>query len=346
MSLGESTSFALTEEGQIFGCGSGLVDFTGQGKQSIKEPILLNIPGVKAVKEVSVGPKHAALVDTDGKVLVWGRNGSWLQGGGQLGLGHREAVTQPTLVKFLSEDLAAKVASVQCGDRHTLFLLEDGDLLASGVGEYGRLGTGDTTDSLLPTPVNLELLPEGDIVQGISAGLDHSLAVTQQGKVLSWGRNQSGQLGQADSYMDMYSMEDLPRPVEIPGLSKDDQVVSVVAGNARSVCLSRKGDVWIWGARLSHQPAKLDRDTFFQGQRVVKTVLGGDSSRSAIFFLLESGALFVQGDMSSDLLGRSDLGRMGKISIPEPIPAFKGMKVVDIFAGCGQHVFARVAIQS
>lgn len=343
VAIGDRSSMALTSDGQVFGCGTGLVDFAGEGKQSIKEPILLNFP--ERIVDVSIGQKHAAAIDSQGRVHVWGENGSWFGGGGQLGLGHRKTVASPTVVKFLSEDLAAKVKAVGCGHDHSLFLLDDGDLFAAGVGEYGRLGTGDTSDCLLPTPVNLDHLMKDDAVTAISAGHDHSLAVTAGGKVLSWGRNQSGQLGQGDSYMDMYSMEDLPRPVDVPDLPSGHKIVSICAGNSRSLCVSDHGDVWLWGARLSHQPSKVDRDVAFKGQKVLKAVIGGDSSKSAIFFLLESGALYVQGDMSSDLLGRSGLGRLGKVSVPEPIPFFNNMQVVDVFAGCGQHVFARVKAQ-
>lgn len=44
------------------------------------------------------------------------------------------------------------------------------------------------------------------------------------GKIYGWGRNQSGQLGQADSYMDIYSMEDFPRVIEAsPTNDADDE---------------------------------------------------------------------------------------------------------------------------
>lgn len=65
------------------------------------------------------------------------------------------------------EEYGAKAVSVQCGDKHTLILTEDGEVLACGVGEYGRLGTGSTSDALVP--VTLEALLEEDIVQ-VSAG--------------------------------------------------------------------------------------------------------------------------------------------------------------------------------
>jgi alpha-tubulin suppressor-like RCC1 family protein len=356
VAVGDRCSLALTADGQVFGAGAGLVDFSGTGKQVLREFTLLPFPTERRLVDVSIGPRHASAIDSDGIAYMWGSNGSWFRGGGQLGLGHRDEVTTPTPLTFVSEELAARVSQVQCGERHSLFLLDDGDLLASGVGEYGRLGTGDNADSLTPTAINDELVGPDDRIVSIAAGWDHSLALTRSGTILSWGRNQSGQLGHSDSYIDMYSMEDLPRPVKIPdgvgvgGGAGAPRITSIAAGNARSLCVSDAGDVWIWGARLSHFPHKIDRGSVFGGEKVVKAVIGGDSSRSAIFFLLESGRLYVQGDNASGMLGRAGMGRMGKVSVPERIASFSTegheIKVVDVFAGCGQHVFARVHVHS
>lgn len=288
--------------------------------------------------------RHAALLDENGVVHTWGQNGSWFNGGGQLGLNHRDKVNKPTVVSLLSTFLNAKVQQVSCGERHTLFLLDDGDLYASGVGEYGRLGTGETSDALQPAPVSTAMLPAGDdsFVQ-VSAGQDHNLALTKGGVVVSWGRNQSGQLGLTDSYMDMYSMEDLPRPVTFKDLPKGVKIVQIQAGDGRSMALGSNGDVWVWGARLLHHPQRLSHETDFEGQKVVKVAIGGESSKSALFFLTEAGELWAKGDHSSVLLGKAGLGALGKVSVPEKVAFFQQekLKVLDVFAGCGQHVFVR-----
>ena len=70
----------------------------------------------------------------------------------------------------------AKAVSVACGDKHTLILTEDGEILSCGIGEYGRLGTGNTNDSLVP--VTIEGLLDHDIIE-IAAGANHSLALSR-----------------------------------------------------------------------------------------------------------------------------------------------------------------------
>ena len=75
---------------------------------------------------------------------------------------------------------------MSCGGKHTLLLTEELEVLSFGVGEFGHLGTGSTSDSLVPAPlVSLESV---DVVQ-VAAGFDHSLILTSTGKVFAWGRN-------------------------------------------------------------------------------------------------------------------------------------------------------------
>jgi len=79
-----------------------------------------------------------------------------------------------------------KFLQVSCGGKHTLLLTEELEVLSFGVGEFGHLGTGSTVDSLVPAPlVSLESM---DVVQ-VAAGYDHSLVLTSDGRVFSWGRN-------------------------------------------------------------------------------------------------------------------------------------------------------------
>merc|ERR1711871_827431 len=97
---------------------------------------------------------------------------------------------------------------ISCGNNHSPFLTSDGELLCCGIGDYGRLGTGNTGNALLPE--TLTELEDETIVQ-IAAGNSHSIALSDNGKVFTWGRNDARQLGHGDSYIDIYSMEEIPR---------------------------------------------------------------------------------------------------------------------------------------
>ena len=77
-----------------------------------------------------------------------------------------------------------------------------------------------------------------------AGGMSHSLAIQEDGTVLAWGANGSGQLGQP---ADVTASK---TPVEVQGVS----AVSVAAGADFSVALKYDGTVYTWGAGVSWEP--------------------------------------------------------------------------------------------
>ena len=247
----------------------------------------------------------------------------------------------------------ARATQVSLGYKHTVILTDDGEVLSCGVGEYGLQGTGNTDDAL--TPVPLDALEHED-VQQVAAGYDHTLALTAKGAIYSWGRNSSGQLGHSDSYIDIYSMEDFPRLIDAESVNSGENhdtlleegdvatsapiFTQVAAGSGRSAAITTDGLLYIWGARVSHQPKLISRK-LFGGKKVKKVTIGGEQSRSAFAVLTEDGELWTIGDAGSKLLGVR--GLKGK----HPVPVFVsslGNRVADISCGYGQHMVAFVKV--
>src|SRR5262249_14872781 len=83
------------------------------------------------------------------------------------------------------------VAGIAAGDLHSLALTSTGQVLAWGFGLQGELGNGTFNSS--DTPV-MAMLPLGTTVRQLSAGCEHTLALTSTGQVLAWGFNADGQL--------------------------------------------------------------------------------------------------------------------------------------------------------
>ncbi|CAN0259353.1 unnamed protein product, partial [Ectocarpus fasciculatus] len=130
----------------------------------------------------------------------------------------------PTEITTLSV-VGAKVAKVSAGGSHTAFLTTDGEVWTCGRGEYGLCGNGGTEDQLTPAP--LEAFEEHIIVD-VQAGHAFALALTSEGEVLGWGRNDQGQLGLGGGLtMDVYAAEVLPRTIDA---LVDEKVVSIGAG--------------------------------------------------------------------------------------------------------------------
>lgn len=81
---------------------------------------------------------------------------------------------------------------------------------------------------------------------GISAGGNHTSALTTSGVVYTWGRNENSQLGMNDTNpADRY---DVPR--EVLGDADSEfkyNVAKISAGDEHTAALSQNGNVWTWG---------------------------------------------------------------------------------------------------
>ena len=63
--------------------------------------------------------------------------------------------------------------------------------------QFGQVGIGSTQDSVA-TPQLIAAL-QNDRVSQFACGWRHTLALTQQGQMYSWGRGVNGQLGHAET---------------------------------------------------------------------------------------------------------------------------------------------------
>ena len=125
------------------------------------------------------------------------------------------------------------------GSTHWAVVAEDGRLCVWGEGRSGRLGLGHTTgacvDKALPTVVeSLE-----HVVQA-ACGFAHSLAVTEDGSLFSWG---FGRYGATDSGEDAW-VEPLPRRVDLG----NEFAVHCAAGYYHSAAVTQRGELFTWGA--------------------------------------------------------------------------------------------------
>ena len=100
-----------------------------------------------------------------------------------------------------------RVVAVSAGDKHSLALTADGAVWSWGNGGFGELGHGDEQNQLLPKKI--EALAAQRVV-AVSAGYVHSLALTADGAVLTWGKGESGCLGHGEDL----SNQLLPKKVE------------------------------------------------------------------------------------------------------------------------------------
>src|SRR5262249_41217985 len=125
------------------------------------------------------------------------------------------------------------VVEIAQGNDFTLARKNDGTVWAWGGNDYGQLGDG-TTVTRRTTPQQVVGLTN---VTSISAGLTHALARLADGRVMAWGENGSGQLGDGTT-------TNRSRPVAVAFLTAPT-VIS--AGDRHSGAVLTDGRVLAWG---------------------------------------------------------------------------------------------------
>jgi alpha-tubulin suppressor-like RCC1 family protein len=217
---------ALTSGGGVKCWGSNEFGQLGDGTNNYQSNIPVNVFGLASgVNFISAGGSHTCAVTTDGGLKCWGANY-----GGQLGNG----ITGESNVPVDVSGLTSGINSVSAEGAHTCALTTSGDVKCWGSNSHGELGDGTTTNRLIPTDV--VGLPE--IIQMVSAGLQHTCALMTAGKAKCWGDNFFGQLGNGTTTNSLV-------PVDVSGITNNGSTIE--AGSAHTCAVISTGGVKCWG---------------------------------------------------------------------------------------------------
>ncbi len=129
------------------------------------------------------------------------------------------------------------VQDIQLSKLHSAVLTTDpeANLYMCGFGPGGRLGTGDEATRFHFTSVYGGGLA-GKKVVNVGLGQNHTLAITSQGEIFTWGSNSFGQLGYASptsKLKDQEPVQLLPR--QVFGPLKREVVIAAAASRTHSV---------------------------------------------------------------------------------------------------------------
>jgi alpha-tubulin suppressor-like RCC1 family protein len=254
-------------------------------------------------------------------------------------------------------------------DEHSFFVDESGTLLCCGrqaacysgtlvlgdlYGGVSGVGADDDSDDEMVQVDRPHPIPsvQGVRMRGVSAGQDHSLAVSEGGVVYSWGSK--------SNLASMLLTDREPRlvPTVVEPL-RGIRMRMVAAGAAHCVALSEDGVVFTWGdanatRRVDDETAVLGYCELYGpglGRKVevgadrvpqpvaalagvrIATVAAGESFALA---MSETGAVFSFGKGKSGRLGHGD---KLDVELPKQIEALRGVCVLTVAAG-GAHALA------
>lgn len=215
-------------------------------------------------------------------------------------------------------ELTAEPRQIATGDRHTCVIGSEGALYCFGGNQQGQLGTGGVPGQ---TWMPLAVVGLGAVV-AVDAGLDHTCAITTDGRLWCWGRGGAGQLGLGD-------MESRSSPAVV-GTAR---WVAVATGAAHTCGIQSDGSLWCWGAGPNGElglgtsepsaiPARL-------GDRGDWRVIAAGQHHSCAIPL--DGSLWCWGENTA-----SQLGDGTRTSRSSPVSIAPGVAWIDV-AGGDQH---------
>lgn len=262
------------------------------------------VPCRRPMRSLAAGWEHSLLVDSGGG--LWG-------GGANKGCCLSEERADGERLPLTRLDVAeldgVPFEAVQMGRDHALAVLEGGRAVISWgpSNEYGQVGHGPASQSRVrPGVVHLS----GVAVRQVACGEFHSLVLTVQGEVFSFGAGTHGTLG-------VGRRESIARAEKVVSNHLRAMPVRAIAAGAQtSLALSIGGQVYSWGCngrgRLGLGPT-YDQEDSIATPTVVRNLPGmaraiaAGGEHSAV--ILRRGRLFLAGDNSAGQLGqmRSDV---------------------------------------
>ena len=146
----------------------------------------------ETVVGVSAAKYNTFAVAANGNLYAWG-----VGRGGRLGTGDERTHLLPILIE--GPFMKRKVSKVSTAKHHTLAITSTGQLFSWGGEKFGKLGHHSEKtldeDKICTYPKFVEGDLKKKVVVAIAAGLSHSVAVTEEGHLYTWGSNENGQLG-------------------------------------------------------------------------------------------------------------------------------------------------------
>lgn len=328
VSLGLFHSSALTSLGRVFTWGR---QYFGEFLLSDDDPVCaitrftwkFGLSEGESIVYISLGSAHSLFTTSLGRTFTWGSNSE-----GQLGDGTTtDSYTPVDITSRFDLTVEETIDSASLGFAHSSVLTSLGKLFVWGRNDFGQLGDGTTSDRHTPIDITSRFnLDDREMISSISFGGVCSSALTSFGRVLVWGRNHRGQLGDKTT-------TDRHTPTEITSqfnLKEGENIISLSLGFGHSSALSSLGRVFTFGnnqfyqlgvstMEYSSKPIEITLQfNLREGERILSVSLGGSHSSA----LSSLGRLF--------MWGNNEVGQLGDVTIPfRPSPT--EIKFIRVF---------------
>ena len=223
------------------------------------------------IKKICTGYAFTYFITFDGMVYSTGAGEN-----GRLGTNEQSNECIPKKIDING------VVDIACGSVHAVFLKEDKSIYTTGAKYYNGFSNNDV---LIPTKIEI---PDKIISISCGNGSYHTLALSNNGEVFSWGHNRVGQLGLTYNYITNnttdyiikqdnegdydWGEEKIPECLVVTKPLKvqlDFSVKKISCGWGHSMILSKSNKLYVCGRNNENQLG------FDINKRIFKTTLDG-----------------------------------------------------------------------
>jgi alpha-tubulin suppressor-like RCC1 family protein len=246
VSLQVDYAAVVTRDGWLFTFGRGAGGKLGHGTEA-DELLPRRVTGAFAnrrVLQVSTGEQHSAVLTTDGHVFTFGTSVLGALGHGK----NRPEVFAPQQVQGVLD-----IVSVAAGLEHTVLLTASGAVFTFGWNRFGQLGYNRNICMYAPEPVQAL---EHRQVASIAAGRNHTILLTTDNVVLTFGYNECQQLGRATAQ----DRSSTPGQVLLANVTAE-HAIGMAGGSISSGVLTASGRLVKFGASELEAGTVFDLET-------------------------------------------------------------------------------------
>ncbi len=332
VSAGDNHTCAVMATGGIKCWGANYGGQLGNGTTTDSlVPVDVTLPPGKTAVAVSAGNAFTCALLNDGSVVCWGNNG----------------VSGQSSTPVAVTGLGGPATAITAGGGQACALLATGGIKCWGQNSSGQLGNGTTANSSTPVDVIAPtMMASAGRANGVSstplinakaveAGYFHTCALLNDGSVLCWGNNQSGQLGVPT----VVSYSATPVVVTLSG-----PMQALSAGGFSTCALSAGGGLTCWGNNVYGQLGAGVMNFVTSPVNLVKSIGTLAAGSASTCLLTGSDVLKCWGSNSAGQLGNPAAG----VSSSSPVnvvvsPGGNPLPNVTQVAAGGDHTCARIS---
>lgn len=207
--IGDRVSFAIAENGTVWGWGHNLHGELGIGNTQ-DQAIAQQVSGIVDTIDIDTDAHHTIFV-TDSGTYACGEYDD-----GKLGI--PDAVSDVLIPQRISGLNDVEIVDVACGNDTTMFLTSSGDVYFCGKNNHGLFGNGTAKNTIWNTPTLSISGSLYDCPTDITCDTDSSAFLCGSGHIHCAGYNRRGKFGNgatAGDYIDFITITGVPSGVNI-----------------------------------------------------------------------------------------------------------------------------------